>query len=76
MPELKQEGVITEYYQLKQKGHEFKTISASGDRAACFTVEAKTQEELFEKHKIAVSRVKIVDANGNDIKKEDIMHLA
>ncbi|MBQ3596285.1 MAG: ATP-grasp domain-containing protein [Clostridia bacterium] len=74
--ELKQEGVITEYYQLKQKGHEFKTISASGDRAACFTVEAKTQEELFEKHKIAVSRVKIVDANGVDIKKEDIMHLA
>ena len=74
--ELKQEGIITEYYQLKQKGHEFKTISASGDRAACFTVEAKTQEELLEKHKIAVSRVRIVDVNGNDIKKSDIMQIS
>lgn len=72
--QLKEKGIITEYYQLKQKGHVFKTISSSGDRAACFTVEADTYEKLLEKHKIAVDTVKIIDENGNDIKRDDIMN--
>ena len=71
--ELKQEGIITEFYQLKQKGHQFKTISSSGDRGACFTVEADSKEELLRKHDIAVERVKIIGENGKDIKKSDIM---
>ena len=71
--ELKKKGIITEYYQFKQKGYEFTTITNSGDRAGCFTVEAPTKEELLEKHKIATQTVKVVSVDGKDLKRTDIM---
>ena len=72
--ELVKDGVITEYYQLKTHGYEFTTVSSSGDRAACFTVEARTKEDLLQKHAQAVARVKVVGMDGTDLKKSDILH--
>ena len=44
-------------------------------RVSPLQLEYSMAEELLEKHKIAVSRVRIVDVNGNDIKKSDIMQI-
>ena len=73
--ELLSEGVITEYYQLKTKGHEFGSASSSGDRAACFTVEADTECELERLHRIAASRVRVLDAEGRDLIKRELLGL-
>lgn len=74
--ELLGEGVITEFYQLKVKGHEFKCASSSGDRAACFTVEADSEAELERLHAIAASRVHVYDAESNDLIKRELLNLA
>ncbi len=70
--QLKEDGIITEYYELKKKGYEFNGIRSSGDRCACFTVEANTKEELLEKHAIANQRVKAISSEGKDIFRHDI----
>lgn len=71
--ELKNDGVIKEYYQFKWSGAEFDSISNSGDRAAGFTICADSIDEALEKHTRAAQVVKIIDKNGNDIMRHDIM---
>ena len=71
--ELLSENVIVEYSAFKAKGFEFKGVKSSGDRVAYFSVEADTLDELKEKHKIANSRIKAVDVNGNDLIRHDLI---
>ncbi len=68
--ELLCEGVIEDYACYKQSGHEFRRAASSGDRVAYFSVEGKTLDEVTEKHRLAKSRVKALDTDGNDL----IMH--
>lgn len=70
--ELKNEGIISEYYQLKAPGAEFKEILSSGDRVACFTVEDEDIERLKQKHAIAAKRVKAISKDGTDIIRHDL----
>lgn len=72
---LKDEGIVTEYYLLKAKGAKLGEVSASSDRAACFTVEAASKEELLRLHKEAASRVKVLDKDGNDLIKRELFKL-
>lgn len=71
--ELKEEGIISDYYLFKNVGAEFKTISNSGDRIAGFTIQADTIEEVRNKHDIAISRMQVLDENGNDIMRKDLL---
>lgn len=71
--ELKDEGIISDYYLFKNVGAEFKTISNSGDRIAGFTIQADTIEEVRNKHDIAISRMQVLDENGNDIMRKDLL---
>ena len=73
--ELRADGIVTEYYLLKATGTKLGEISASSDRAACFTVEAESPEELIRKHSEATSRVKVLDADGNDMIKRELFKL-
>lgn len=73
--ELKNEGIITEYYLLKVKGTRLGEISASADRAACFTVEAETPEKLMRLHKEATSRVRVLNTEGEDLIKRELFKL-
>lgn len=70
---LKNDGIISEYYQLKAKGHEFKEISSSGDRVACFTVEDDDINELNRKHAIASKAVKAISIDGKDLVRHDLI---
>lgn len=71
--ELKNEEIISDYYLFKWKGAIFDTIENSGDRVAGFTVQADTIEELRTKHEIAVSRMMVLDENGNDMMRKDLL---
>ena len=71
--ELKQEGIISEYYIFSSKGTEYKTITCSGDRMGSFTVQADTLQELKEKHEVAIRRVKAIGTDGCDLIRHDLV---
>ncbi len=71
--ELKDNGTITEYCLFKWRGAEFDTIENSGDRVAGFTVQADTLVEISAKHNKAVSGMKVLDINGNDMMRRDLL---
>ena len=71
--ELKDDGIISEYCLFKWRGAEFDTIDNSGDRVAGFTIQADTIDELNKKHEKAISNMKVLDINGNDIMRRDLL---
>lgn len=71
--ELKQAGILTEYWQFKWKGAEVINAATSSDRIASITITADTYEELVEKHNKAASVIKLIDVNGNDIMRHDLL---
>ena len=73
--ELTGEGVISEYYQLKATGTAVGNVSSSGDRVACFTVEADTIDELKKRHARACATVHIFDKDGRDLIRRELFTL-
>lgn len=71
--ELKMEGVIAEYWQFKNKGAHISNAVTSSDRIASITIKADSHEDLVKKHDIAASRIKIIDVNGEDIMRHDLL---
>lgn len=71
--ELKQKGTLSEYFLFKWKGAEMGGATNSGDRIAGFTVQADTLEELQEKYNETVSNIKVLDPDGNDIVRHDLL---
>ncbi len=71
--ELKSNGTISEYCLFKWRGAEFNTIENSGDRVAGFTVQADTLDELISKHNDAICGMKVLDINGNDMMRRDLL---
>ncbi len=65
--ELEKEGIITNYFVFKNKGTLMDKISNSGDRIASITIATDSYEDLVERHKKAIERVKALDVNGKDI---------
>ena len=71
--ELKEAGVISEYFVFKWKGATFDGVENSGDRAAGFTIQANDIEELLEKHKKAAAKLRVLDDQGRDIMRHDLL---
>ena len=71
--EMKREGIINEYFQLKSKGAECSEIKSSGDRVAFYMIQASTVAELREKEKMANKNLKIIDVKGNDTLRHDLI---
>ena len=71
--ELKQEGILDDYYLFKWQGAQMSNATNSGDRIAGFTVKANTLEELQNKYDTANARVKVLDDAGNDIMRHDLL---
>lgn len=71
--EMKQLGVISEYFQFKWKNAQSKGITNSGDRIAGFTVQADTKDEMHRKHHEALKHIRIVDVNGEDMLRRDLV---
>lgn len=71
--EMKDQGVIREYFQLKARGTECGEIKSSGDRVAYFTIQAPTMDEVREKDKKANTALRVVDSEGNDVLRHDLI---
>lgn len=71
--ELKQDGTISEYFLFKWEGAQMSNATSSGDRIAGFTVQADTLEELREKYDRTLSKIKVLDINGEDIMRHDLI---
>lgn len=71
--ELKK-GNITDYRLLRPKGWRFSgQVTSSTDRIGGVTFQADTLEEFNRKHRAFVANVKVVDADGNDIMRHDLL---
>ena len=71
--EMKQQGVIKEYWQFKWKGAEIVSASTSSDRIAGYLITGATKEELSQKLVKADDVIKIVSKSGNDIMKHNLL---
>lgn len=71
--ELKRNGVIVDYYLFKWQGAQMTGIQSSGDRVCGFTIGADSIGELQQKHKTATAAVKVLDVNGTDIMRHDLL---
>ena len=67
-------GNITEYRCLRPKGWKFSgLIGSSTDRICGVTFQADTLEEFNRKHREFVEQVRVVDVEGNDIMRHDLL---
>ena len=71
--ELKQAGVISDYYQFAAKGATFDSITCSGDRVGGFTVQDDSLEELARKSELVMKKIAVIDTNGNDMLRHDLV---
>ena len=72
LEELLSEGVIKEYFVLKNQGTEFEEIQSSGYRVACYTVEDDNIDNLLKNHQEAARRVKAISVDGSDMLRRDL----
>lgn len=71
--ELIENGVLTEFCVIRPKGTLAKGVCSSSDRIAGFTITASSLEEFNEKHRKVVSTIKVIDEDGNDIMRHDLL---
>ncbi len=72
--ELQQEGIISEYFDLRSPGTAYSgEVRSSGDRVAYFTVEAGDREELLRKHHLAAERIRVIASDGSDMLRRDLV---
>lgn len=71
--ELKSEGIISDYCQFVAAGTEFETITCSGDRVGSFTIQGDDLEELAKRSEFVMNKIAVVDVNGNDMLRHDLV---
>lgn len=71
--ELKEEGILRDYYIFKWSGAEFDGVRNSGDRVGGYTITADTTDELIQKHNVVRERIKVLDSNGRDMARHDLL---
>ncbi len=69
-----EKGNITDFRTLRPKGWKFSgMITSSTDRLCGVTFQADTLEDFNRKHREFVNAVRVVDENGNDIMRRDLL---
>ncbi|MBO4870031.1 MAG: ATP-grasp domain-containing protein [Clostridia bacterium] len=71
--DMYEQGIIARYYLVRNKGHKFKNIDSNGDRAAGFFVADDDPGRLTEKYKTALQHLRVLDKDGNDLVRRDLM---
>lgn len=67
LEELKQEGIIHEYFVAKSKGDEIDGDMRSGNRVASYIVKATTLDELNRRIVLCKSHIRVMDERGNNM---------
>lgn len=71
--QMLEQGMITDFRPLRPRGFKVFGVASSSDRIAGFTVQADTLEEFNRKHRAAVENLKVLDVDGNDIMRRDLL---
>ena len=71
--ELQNEGILTEYHAIRPAGFEARGVTSSSDRIAGVNICAKSLAEFNEKHRAFVERARVIDTEGNDIMRHDLL---
>ena len=71
--ECKTDGIIENYYPLKTKGMQLTGVNSSGDRIAAVTYVADSYEDYVALHNKFIEKVKVIDQDGNDIMRHDLL---
>lgn len=71
--ELRDQGILADYHAIRPRGMRISGIASSSDRIAGITVMADSLEEFNRRHGIIVDTVKILDPEGNDIMRHDLL---
>lgn len=71
--ELKEQGVIEEFFLFKWRGAELSGVGSSGDRIAGFTVMGDSLKEIQQKYNTAINSVKVLDPDGKDLIRRDLI---
>lgn len=71
--ELMQEGILSDYRTLRPKGMDIVGVTSSSDRIAGVTIMANSLEEFNKKHRRFVADVKVLDIEGKDIMRHDLL---
>lgn len=72
--EMVEKGVLSEYHVLRPQNYFFSgNAYSSSDRIAGMTIHADSIEEFNRKHKIILENIKVIDRNGNDIIRRDLL---
>jgi phosphoribosylamine-glycine ligase len=70
---LLKEGVLTDYKTIRPRGTVLRGVTSSSDRVAGFTVTGNSLEEFNQKHHRVVTETKVLDVDGNDIMRHDLL---
>ena len=70
-----EKGLINEFHPVRIKGTEMKGVTSSSDRIAGMNIVADSVEEFNAKEKYILEHVKVVDMNGVDIMRRDLLPL-
>jgi len=71
--ELYEEGLLADYFCVRPKGNKMMGVNSSSDRIAGMTIMADSLEEFNEKHRRIVNSLKVIDTEGNDIMRHDLL---
>ena len=71
--ELKAQGILSTYFLFTWKGAVFDGIENSGDRVGGFTIQDDTLEGIVRKHDIAVRDLRVIDDQGQDMMRHDLL---
>ena len=71
--ELLEQKVLSDYRLLRPQGFKVLGANSSSDRVAGFSIQADSLVEFNQKHKMVVDYVKVIDADGNDIMRRDLL---
>ncbi len=71
--EMVEQRLINEFHPVRIKGTKMKGITSSGDRICGMNIVADSIEEFNAKEKKILQSVRVVDINGNDIMRRDLL---
>ncbi len=71
--EMVERGMINEFHPVRIKGTEMRGVTSSSDRIAGMNIVADSVEEFNAKEKVILENVKIIDVNGADIMRKDLL---
>lgn len=71
--QMKQQGILKDYYQFKWQGAAFDDVCNSGDRVCGYTVVGNTPEELIARHEQVLGTIRVLDNQGKDMARHDLL---